>query len=84
MKANGSKSIQVTFTTRKETCPPPVHINNVQLPKKMSSILTGDLPGTNTFRKTETARNQPHQQLKEKSAATALNTVFASVHIQMT
>jgi histone H2A len=28
MKANGSKWIHVTLTTRKETCPP-VHINNV-------------------------------------------------------
>jgi hypothetical protein len=47
MKPNESKSIQATFTTRRETC-------NAQLPKKtMSSILgytlTGDLPGTNTF-----------------------------------
>jgi hypothetical protein len=53
MKANKSKSIHVTFTTRRETCPP-VQINNVQFPKKkMSSILgytlRGDLPGTNTF-----------------------------------
>jgi hypothetical protein len=31
MKAKGCKSIYVTFTTRKETCPP-VQINNVQLP----------------------------------------------------
>jgi hypothetical protein len=31
MKANESKSIHVTFTTRRETCPP-VYINNVQLP----------------------------------------------------
>jgi hypothetical protein len=51
MKANESKSIQLTFTTRR--CPP-VHINSGQLPqKKISSILgftlTGDLPGTNTF-----------------------------------
>jgi hypothetical protein len=31
-KANKSKSIQLTFTSRRETCPsPPVHINNVQL-----------------------------------------------------
>jgi hypothetical protein len=30
MKANESKLIHVTFTTRRETCPP-VHINNVQL-----------------------------------------------------
>jgi hypothetical protein len=33
MKANGCKSIHVTFTARKETCPP-VQINNVQLPQK--------------------------------------------------
>jgi hypothetical protein len=31
MKANKSKSIHITFTTRRETCPT-VHINNVQLP----------------------------------------------------
>jgi hypothetical protein len=33
MKANESKSIHVTFTTRTETCPP-VHIYNVQLPQE--------------------------------------------------
>jgi hypothetical protein len=32
MKANESKSIHVTFTTPRETCP--VHINNVQLPQE--------------------------------------------------
>jgi hypothetical protein len=32
MKANESKSIHVTFTTRRETCHP-FHINNVQLPQ---------------------------------------------------
>jgi hypothetical protein len=53
MKANGCKSIHVTFTIRKETAPP-VQISNVQpSPKKKSSIsdytLTGDSPGTNTF-----------------------------------
>jgi hypothetical protein len=32
MKANESKSIHVTFTTRREICPL-VHINNVQLPQ---------------------------------------------------
>jgi hypothetical protein len=51
MKANGSKSIHVTFTTR-EMCPM-VHINNVQLPEEedeyLGCILTGDLPSTNTF-----------------------------------
>jgi hypothetical protein len=33
MKSNESKSIHVTFTTRRETCLP-VHINNVQLLQK--------------------------------------------------
>jgi hypothetical protein len=33
MKTNESKSIHVTFTTQRETCPP-VHINNVQLPQE--------------------------------------------------
>jgi hypothetical protein len=32
MKTNGSKSTHITFTTRRETCPP-VHISNVQLPQ---------------------------------------------------
>jgi hypothetical protein len=32
-KANESKSIHVTFTTRRETCPP-VDINSVQLPRE--------------------------------------------------
>jgi hypothetical protein len=32
MKANETKSTHVTFTTRRATCPP-VHINDVQLPK---------------------------------------------------
>jgi hypothetical protein len=32
MKANGSKSTHITFTTRRGPCPP-VHINNVQLPQ---------------------------------------------------
>jgi hypothetical protein len=33
MQANESKSIHVTFTTQRETCPP-VHINSVQLPQE--------------------------------------------------
>jgi hypothetical protein len=33
MKANESKSIHVTFTTRRKMCAP-VHINNVQLPQE--------------------------------------------------
>jgi hypothetical protein len=38
MKANESKSIHVTFTTRRETCPP-VHINSVQLPQEDDKYL---------------------------------------------
>jgi hypothetical protein len=36
LKANESESIHVTFTTGRETCPPspPVHINNVKLPRE--------------------------------------------------
>jgi hypothetical protein len=34
MKAKESKSIHITFTTRRETCCPSVHINSVQLPQK--------------------------------------------------
>jgi hypothetical protein len=53
MKANEFKSIHVTFTARREICPP-VHIKKCNLPKKkISSILgytlTGNLPGTNTL-----------------------------------
>jgi hypothetical protein len=55
--SSSSKSIHVTFTIRKETC---------NSPKKMSSILgytlTGDLPQIH-FRKTETTRNHPHQNV---------------------
>jgi hypothetical protein len=32
MKANGTKSTHITFTTRRETSPP-VHINNIQYPQ---------------------------------------------------
>jgi hypothetical protein len=32
MKANGTKSTHITFTTHRETCPP-VHIINIQLPQ---------------------------------------------------
>jgi hypothetical protein len=53
MRANRSKSIYVTFTVGRETWPP-VSISNMQTPKKKISsisgyILTGDLPGTDTF-----------------------------------
>jgi hypothetical protein len=33
IKANETKSVHVTFTTRRETCPP-VHINDVQIPQE--------------------------------------------------
>jgi hypothetical protein len=54
INAEGSKSVHVTFTTRKKTCPT-VHIEKCISPpqKKESSIsgytLTEDLPGTNIF-----------------------------------
>jgi hypothetical protein len=33
IKANESKLVHITYTTRRETCPP-VHINNVHLPQQ--------------------------------------------------
>jgi hypothetical protein len=33
MKANETKLVHVTFTTRRETCPP-VHINDMQIPQE--------------------------------------------------
>jgi hypothetical protein len=33
IKANGTKSVHVTFTIRRDTCPP-VHINYVQIPQE--------------------------------------------------
>jgi hypothetical protein len=39
MKANESKSIHATFTTRREMCRPPVHINNVQFPQEVVKYL---------------------------------------------
>jgi hypothetical protein len=40
MKANGTKSTHITFTTRRETCPP-VHINNVELPQAEEVMYLG-------------------------------------------
>jgi hypothetical protein len=40
MKANESKSIHVTFTTRREMCPP-IHINNEQLPQDDDASILG-------------------------------------------
>jgi hypothetical protein len=67
MKANESMSIQVTFTTPRETCPP-VHINNVQLPqedvKYLGLHLDSKLSLAQTyFRKTETIRNHSDQNV---------------------
>jgi hypothetical protein len=43
------------------------HINSVQLPKKMSSILgytlTEDLTGANTFSKNRKTGNHPHKNV---------------------
>jgi hypothetical protein len=48
MKANESTSNHVTFTILRETCPPPpVHINNVQLPHEEDVRYFG--LHTNTF-----------------------------------
>jgi hypothetical protein len=40
MKANGYKSIHVTFTTRREMCSFPVHINNANFAKKKIPIIS--------------------------------------------
>jgi hypothetical protein len=68
MKANGSKSTHITFTTRKGTYPP-VHINNVQLlltegVKYLGLHLYRKLTWhKHIFTKTETTRNYPHQNV---------------------
>jgi hypothetical protein len=68
MKANESKLIHVTFTTRRETCPP-AHINNAQLPQEEDGKYLGPHLWQETylaqthFRKTETTRNHPHQNV---------------------
>jgi hypothetical protein len=49
-KAKESKSVHVTFTTRRETRPPD-HINSVHLPQQEDVKYHGlhlDLPGANT------------------------------------
>jgi hypothetical protein len=50
MKANESKSVNVTFTTRRETCPP-VHINSVHLPQQDVKYLGLHLDRRLTWRK---------------------------------
>jgi hypothetical protein len=42
MKANGCKPTQVTFTTRKDPCPP-VYINDTQLPQEAVKYLVPHL-----------------------------------------
>jgi hypothetical protein len=53
IKANETNSVHVTFTTRRDTCPP-VHINDLQIPqenhvKYLGLHLDCRLPGTHTF-----------------------------------
>jgi hypothetical protein len=66
MKANESKSIHVTFTTRRETCPP-VHTVCSSPKKKISNIstytLTGDLPVINTFSKNRNNHESPSPKM---------------------
>jgi histone H2A len=67
MKAIGSNSIHVTFTTRRETCPRSIETMCNSLEMKMSSMLgytlTGDLTWHKYFHKTETTRNHSHQNV---------------------
>jgi hypothetical protein len=50
VKANKSKSVYVTFTTRREACQP-VHINNVHLPQQDVKYLALHLNNRLTWRK---------------------------------
>jgi hypothetical protein len=66
-KANESKLIHVTFTTRRETCSP-IHIYNVQLPQEDVKYLGLHLDRRLTwhkhiFEKPETTKNHPHQNV---------------------
>jgi hypothetical protein len=68
IKANGSKSIHVTFTTRREMFPP-VHINSVQLYPKRRCQVSWAAPRQKAylaqthFCKTETTWNHSHQNV---------------------
>jgi hypothetical protein len=65
MKANGSKSVDVTFTTRRETCPRPY--KEPATPPRGRCQVSWTTPWQETclaqrhFRNTETNRNHPHQ-----------------------
>jgi hypothetical protein len=65
MKANGSKSINVTFTTGKETWPPPGPYKQCTTPQRRRCQLSRVVPWKETylaithFRKIETTRNLP-------------------------
>jgi hypothetical protein len=50
LRTNESKSVHVTFTTRRETCPP-VHINSVHLPQQDVKYLGVQLDRRLTWRK---------------------------------
>jgi hypothetical protein len=68
MKADGCKSNHVTLTTRKQTCPP-VQKNNFVTPPQKRNQVSQTTPWQEThpvqthFRKTETTRNYPHQNM---------------------
>lgn len=48
IKMNESKSVQVTFTLRKDQCPP-VSLNNIQLPQSSSTKYTLTQNSTGTY-----------------------------------
>jgi hypothetical protein len=60
MKATGSKSAHITFTTRRATCPP-VHINNVQFPQP--EHLDRRLTWHTHLHQMETTTYYPHQNV---------------------
>jgi hypothetical protein len=68
MKANESRSIHVTFTTRRETCPPGPYKQCATPPRRRcqeswaTPWLETHLAQTH-FRKPETTRNHPHQNV---------------------
>jgi hypothetical protein len=66
MKANESKSIHVTFTTWRETCPPGPYKQRATPLRRRCQVSWATLwqetyLAQTHFRKTETTRNHPHQ-----------------------